>query len=798
MLRSMIPRWAALLGVLALLLSTVAFATPRTLAFEQGTVVATATWAPGQEPDEVVEVCFRVTSDLAGDDQLGVACSVDETYSVMFGPNDPDLQTGYPYYVWQVVDSGWEITGDNPVEVVIPDTTGEVTATFENRRIDGAWIEVHEFVCPAGFQSDDIEDYHEACHATPRVDVEMSASGPGDRFTIGKTDASGELLFAGYTESGEITVAESIPTGDYIGFVVGCTRMDTEAEVPIEYRTNGKASFAFDVTPEIADGDIGVLCEWYNIPPAPLEETASLTLHVSLCPVGVDPNDRFEQCHPYGLEGVDFSLDGPVQRNGSTAGHLGAVLWEELPAGIYTVVQQTVIEHVVAYDVYCSRTDTGEAVNVSLSDSGQPAVDVEIAAEAPVVCDWYNLTADAPTPTNTPSLEPALTIAPHRGHDGETVSFAGTGYTPGGSVSVLMTGDGLIVAETMADRDGSIAGTFRAPDRDRLTGESGNRIPVFAIDDATGQESNREYFVYVTTLPTATATPSPTPTPIVGRPVHLHQGVCGALDPDWSIGLTDLTTPVAGAAEIVLATVAEASYTVVDISLGELLDGDYAINAHPSREQMRPFVACGEIGGPIRADGSVVVGIREQNGSGLTGIAYLIPDPTDPDRTRISVFLAPGLAEEDPTLLPAADEIVIQSVVNNGPVSPEFQEGSVITIYADGRVEIVVTPQGASPAIPEDERTAEIETRSSTIQRDDLLDLLSALDEVGFYQITQADEVDPDDLLVGGDTSRLTVTLIDGVWEVDGNGLSGDEGSMLAAAQRAVAAAVGFAPAEPN
>lgn len=57
-------------------------------------------------------------------------------------------------------------------------------------------------------------------------------------------------------------------------------------------------------------------------------------------------------------------------------------------------------------------------------------------------------------------------------------------------------------------------------------------------------------------------------------------------------------------------------------------------------------VACGEIGGPRRADGSVIIGLREQHDSGLNGIAYLAPDPADPSRTQVSLFLAAGLAEE--------------------------------------------------------------------------------------------------------------------------------------------------------
>ncbi len=41
------------------------------------------------------------------------------------------------------------------------------------------------------------------------------------------------------------------------------------------------------------------------------------------------------------------------------------------------------------------------------------------------------------------------------------------------------------------------------------------------------------------------------------------------------------------------------------------------------------------------------VGLREQNGSGVEGIAYMVPHPDVPGRTRVTVFVAERLAEED-------------------------------------------------------------------------------------------------------------------------------------------------------
>ena len=43
---------------------------------------------------------------------------------------------------------------------------------------------------------------------------------------------------------------------------------------------------------------------------------------------------------------------------------------------------------------------------------------------------------------------PTLSVSPTSGSGGTTITYHGTGYTPGGDVSVLFTGDGLPVSYT--------------------------------------------------------------------------------------------------------------------------------------------------------------------------------------------------------------------------------------------------------------------------------------------------------------------------------------------------------------
>ena len=133
--RYLIPA-LTLISLVLLMVGALDLRAPTARAVEQGTITVKKTWAANQKPNEVVEVCFVVTSDADGTDVLGKACTTDETYTVTFGPSDPALQTGAVYYVWEDVGAGWAIKGDNPVSVTIPDTSGTRGCQFRESARD--------------------------------------------------------------------------------------------------------------------------------------------------------------------------------------------------------------------------------------------------------------------------------------------------------------------------------------------------------------------------------------------------------------------------------------------------------------------------------------------------------------------------------------------------------------------------------------------------------------------------------------------------------------------------------------
>jgi hypothetical protein len=79
----------------------------------------------------------------------------------------------------------------------------------------------------------------------------------------------------------------------------------------------------------------------------------------------------------------------------------------------------------------------------------------------------------------------------------------------------------------------------------------------------------------------------------------------------------------------------ETSVTVVDLPLGQIADGQHAINVHESADAIDVYIACGDIGGQMLGD-MLVIGLRELNDSEEVGVAVL---EEMGDQTQVAIFL---------------------------------------------------------------------------------------------------------------------------------------------------------------
>jgi uncharacterized cupredoxin-like copper-binding protein len=121
------------------------------------------------------------------------------------------------------------------------------------------------------------------------------------------------------------------------------------------------------------------------------------------------------------------------------------------------------------------------------------------------------------------------------------------------------------------------------------------------------------------------------------RPSHIHIGDCDELG-EVIQPLTSLIVPTGQVLGNSDAVVAEAAFTIIPQSLNDLLATDHALKVHLSKEQIQIYLACGDIGGTVDANGALIVGLKELDDSGYTGIAYLAPAAGG--GTSVSVMIA--------------------------------------------------------------------------------------------------------------------------------------------------------------
>jgi hypothetical protein len=123
------------------------------------------------------------------------------------------------------------------------------------------------------------------------------------------------------------------------------------------------------------------------------------------------------------------------------------------------------------------------------------------------------------------------------------------------------------------------------------------------------------------------------------RPAHIHTGTCNEVG-EVVVPLNDLTGATGGdRVGQRRAVPAESSFTSVPLTLDAILGADHVVNVHLSAEEIDTYIACGEIGGRLSPEGAVIIGLRELNNSGFTGVAYLAPG-ADGASTDVSAFVA--------------------------------------------------------------------------------------------------------------------------------------------------------------
>lgn len=112
----------------------------------------------------------------------------------------------------------------------------------------------------------------------------------------------------------------------------------------------------------------------------------------------------------------------------------------------------------------------------------------------------------------------------------------------------------------------------------------------------------------------------------VDRPAELRGGTCDSLG-EVVASLAHLIVSVGDPQGQLGATPVEQSGTVVPFAIADFLLTGHAVVVQKSPLESAA-VACGEVGGALNPDGTLAVGMRGINGSGLSGVAYFTPIDT--------------------------------------------------------------------------------------------------------------------------------------------------------------------------
>ncbi|MGI8477159.1 MAG: hypothetical protein ACR2OO_12415 [Thermomicrobiales bacterium] len=196
------------------------------------------------------------------------------------------------------------------------------------------------------------------------------------------------------------------------------------------------------------------------------------------------------------------------------------------------------------------------------------------------------------------------------------------------------------------------------------------------------------------------------------------------------------------------------SESTLDRSLESLIADRLAIVVTRSGK-LSGMIACGETNAVANPDGSTVAGLREMNGSTLTGIAALVPDGA---RTIVRIYLATGLAEVAGDETGQLDSVDVQDVAtitvdDSGITSDktEFKVGETIQfdVHNGGaaRHEVMIESAGADeePLIDGD-----LSAQTEDVAADGDASFIFTFSEAGDFQF--ADHI-------GSNTLTLPITV---------------------------------------
>ena len=129
------------------------------------------------------------------------------------------------------------------------------------------------------------------------------------------------------------------------------------------------------------------------------------------------------------------------------------------------------------------------------------------------------------------------------------------------------------------------------------------------------------------------------------RPSHIHTGLCPAPG-DVITPLNDTLVPSGDMAGPATGIPVEAGFSVVELSLEDVLAADHSIVVHHNPDDMGTYLVCGDLGGTAVDSGmgsALVVGLAPVGDSTYGGVALLLDNGDG--TTAVDVFISDSAGE---------------------------------------------------------------------------------------------------------------------------------------------------------
>lgn len=276
-----------------------------------------------------------------------------------------------------------------------------------------AFLELHAVLCPDGTAPE--SNLYDACHANGMADAAFTAAGPNGFFdqqttAVPNVPGPGVVTFANLA-GGTYTLTQQSVDPSWI-VTMYCSLAEADDVVPFTQSGQGGISLTLPI-------DTGVVCDFYNIPPADLATTLQVVNYT--CPMGtpVDastPLATLEATCTVTLDGIDVTL-APLGQQGSIlesgSGGPGTVLFEGLPSGAYSLSNSIPGDFNTPW-AFCG-IEGGPLQPLTWLQGGDP-LQIDAAAGT-YLCKWFN------NPENASGYSDTLTVTAYLCPPGTTTRF---------------------------------------------------------------------------------------------------------------------------------------------------------------------------------------------------------------------------------------------------------------------------------------------------------------------------------------------------------------------------------------